>query len=451
LSPGHYIIVERGEVKITRYWDLQFTTDRWTKRFEDTVDELRSLLGQTVQDHMMADVPVGILLSGGTDSSAILSFAVEGTKKKIQTFTVGFDGGQVVDERPYARMAAQRFGTEHHEITVSSEDFWNFLPSYVWHMEEPVCEPPAVALYYISKLAREHVKVLLSGEGGDEAFAGYSNYPNRLRLDRINSAVGPFARSAGAISALAGRLCGEGRLQQYGAALGNSFADHYFSRTSGPTFYFNRQARSLFTVDFLESTASADSAGFIGGLTQAVKNQPLLNQMLYVDTKTWLPDDLLIKADKMTMANSLELRVPLLDHKVLEFAASLPPEYKVKGKQTKRVLKAAFAKVLPPEILNRKKAGFPVPYASWMRGELRKRIEDTLLSERAVSRGYFKRDEVSRLLRANSRDGNYSKEVFSLLALELWHQRFIDSACPDSGAESVPCQSPAYESASEIR
>ena len=354
LSPGHYIIVERGEVKITRYWDLQFTTDRWTKRFEDTVDELRSLLGQTVQDHMMADVPVGILLSGGTDSSAILSFAVEGTKKKIQTFTVGFDGGQVVDERPYARMAAQRFGTEHHEITVSSEDFWNFLPSYVWHMEEPVCEPPAVALYYISKLAREHVKVLLSGEGGDEAFAGYSNYPNRLRLDRINSAVGPFARSAGAISALAGRLCGEGRLQQYGAALGNSFADHYFSRTSGPTFYFNRQARSLFTVDFLESTASADSAGFIGGLTQAVKNQPLLNQMLYVDTKTWLPDDLLIKADKMTMANSLELRVPLLDHKVLEFAASLPPEYKVKGKQTKRVLKAAFAKVLPPEILNRR-------------------------------------------------------------------------------------------------
>jgi asparagine synthase (glutamine-hydrolysing) len=148
--------------------------------------------------------------------------------------------------------------------------------------------------------------------------------------------------------------------------------------------------------------------------------------MLYVDTKTWLPDDLLIKADKMTMANSLELRVPLLDHKVLEFAASLPPEYKVKGKQTKRVLKAAFAKVLPPEILNRKKAGFPVPYAPWMRGELRKRIEDTLLSERAASRGYFKRDEVSRLLHANSRDGNYSKEVFLLLVFELWHQAFVD-------------------------
>lgn len=451
LSPGHYLTVERGKVTTTRYWDLQFTTDRWAKRFEDAVDELRSLLGQTVQDHMMADVPVGILLSGGTDSSAILSFAVEGTKKKIQTFTVGFDGGQVVDERPYARMAAQRFGTEHHEISISSEDFWNFLPSYVWHMEEPVCEPPAVALYYISKLAREHVKVLLSGEGGDEAFAGYSNYPNRLRLDQINSAMGPFARPAGAIGALAGRLCGEGRLQQYGAALGNSFTDHYYSRTSGPTFYFNRQARSLLTAGFLESTASEDSAGFIGGLTQAVKNQPLLNQMLYVDTKTWLPDDLLIKADKMTMANSLELRVPLLDHKVLEFAASLPPQYKVKGKQTKRVLKAAFAKVLPPEILNRKKAGFPVPYVSWMRGELRKRIEDTLLSERASSRGYFQRSEIIRLLRANARGGNYSKEVFSLLALELWHQRFIDSARPDSSAESVLAQLPAHESANEIR
>ena len=426
LSPGHYLTVERGKVTMTRYWDLQFTTDRWTKRFEDTVDELRSLLGQTVQDHMMADVPVGILLSGGMDSSAVLNFAVQGTAKKIKTFTVGFAGNQIVDERPYARLAAQQFGTEHHDLSISAEDFWEFLPAYIWHMEEPVCEPPAVALYYVSKLARQHVKVVLSGEGGDEAFGGYPNYPNMLRLEQINSAMGPFARSAGAISALAGRLCGEGRLHRYGAALGNRFSDHYFSRTSGPTFYFNRQAESLFTPEFLESTASADTAGFVGGLMQTVKSQPLLNQMLYVDTKTWLPDDLLIKADKMTMANSLELRVPLLDHKVLEFAASLPPEYKVKGMQTKRVLKAAFAKVLPPEILNRKKAGFPVPYASWMRGELRKRIEDTLLSERAASRGYFKRDEVSRLLHANSRDGNYSKEVFLLLVFELWHQAFVD-------------------------
>ncbi len=148
----------------------------------------------------MADVPVGVLLSGGVDSSAILSLAARGSGKKISTFTVGFDGADVVDERPYAREASRMFGSEHHETTITADDFWNFLPQYVWHMEEPVCEPPAVALYYVSKLARDHVKVLLSGEGGDEAFAGYPNYPNMMRLDRIGRALGPLARPAGALA-----------------------------------------------------------------------------------------------------------------------------------------------------------------------------------------------------------------------------------------------------------
>jgi asparagine synthase (glutamine-hydrolysing) len=426
LLPGHYIMIERGRVKISQYWDLQFTRDRWTKPFAEVVEELRHLLGSTIRDHMIADVPVGVLLSGGTDSSAVLSFAVQNTEKRIKTFTVGFDGDQVVDERPYARMAARQFGTEHYDTSISAADFWEFLPSYIWHMEEPVCEPPAVALYYISKLARQQVKVLLSGEGGDEAFGGYPNYPNMLRLERINAAMGPLARPAGAIAAWMGQLLGEPRLHRYGAALGSPFSEHYFSRTSGPTFYFNRQAQELYTADFLESSISANSAGFVGGLTQAVKGQPLLDQMLYVDTKTWLPDDLLIKADKITMANSLELRVPLLDHKVLEFAASLPSEYKVGGHQTKRVLKAAFAKVLPPEILNRRKAGFPVPYNTWLQNGLADPTHDILLSDRARSRGYFRTDRVEHLLRANKNKGTYAKEIFSLLIVELWHQAFVD-------------------------
>jgi asparagine synthase (glutamine-hydrolysing) len=428
LSPGHCIMVERGEVKITRYWDLQFTEERWTKSFDDVVEELQHLLDSTVRDHMIADVPVGILLSGGMDSSAVLNFAVQGTQKKIKTFTVGFDGSQVVDERPFARLAARHFGTEHHEMSITEENFWEFLPSYIWHMEEPVCEPPAVALYYVSKLARNHVKVLLSGEGGDEAFGGYSNYPNMLRRDQLNDALGALARPAGAVGALAGRLWGDGRLHRYGAALGAPFSDHYFSRTSGPTFYFNRQARSLCTGDFLENTDTFSAAGFIAGLAREVSDQPRLNQMLYVDTKTWLPDDLLIKADKITMANSLELRVPLLDHKVLEFAASLPPEFKVKGKQTKRVLKAAFAKVLPLEILNRKKAGFPVPYGNWLRNGLAEPVHDILLSDRARGRGYFRAAKVEQLLAANKSNGRFSKEVFSLLVVELWHRAFADRA-----------------------
>jgi asparagine synthase (glutamine-hydrolysing) len=433
LPPGFFLTVEQGKVTQQQYWDLRFSRQRWQMPFDEATEELHSLLASTVRDHMIADVPVGILSSGGVDSSAILNFAVHATDKKIKTFTVGFDGSQVVDERPYARLSAERFGTEHFETSISADDFWNFLPSYVWHMEEPVCEPPAVALFYVSKLARNHVKVLLSGEGGDEAFAGYPNYPNMMRLDRIRAALGPLARTAGVAAALAGQICDNEKWQRYGSALGRPLATQYFSRTSGPTGFFNRNAESFFTPEFLTRTATASAAGFVGQLTATVNDEPLLNQMLYVDSKTWLPDDLLVKADKITMANSLELRVPLLDHIVLEFAASLPPNFKVRGHETKRILKATFARSLPEEILKRKKAGFPVPYESWLRGGLKQKVEDVLLSDRCLSRGYFQKAEVSRLLEANSLDNKFAKEVFCLLVLELWHREFMD---PVSGEDN---------------
>jgi len=436
LLPGHYLMVEKGRVFQREYWDLRFNRQRWLTPWEEAVEELHSLLGATVKDHMIADVPVGVLLSGGVDSSAILSFAVGATNKQVNTFTVGFDGKQVVDERPFARMSAKKYGTEHHEISITAADFWNFLPGYVWHMEEPVCEPPAVALYYVSKLARGHVKALLSGEGGDEAFAGYPNYPNMLRLDQIRAAAGRLARPAGMAAALAGRVSGEKRLQRYGSALGRPLFSQYFSRTSGPTAFFNRHAKKFFTEDFYDLTSSVSPVELVTGLTQAVRDEPLLNQMLYVDSKTWLPDDLLIKADKITMANSIELRVPLLDHQVLEFAASLPPDFKVRGKETKRILKAAFAEELPAEVLNRKKAGFPVPYELWLRSDLKKEVEEVLLSDRAMARGFFRRDQVRRLLRSNSRDGRHAKEVFSLLAVELWHRQFVDA--PAANPAAIP-------------
>lgn len=433
LLPGHYLVAEDGKVSISRYWDLQFTRERWVESFDEAAEELRELLGTTVRDHMIADVPVGVLLSGGVDSSAVLSFAVQSTDKKVKTFTVGFDGGNVVDERPYARLTAEQFGAEHHEISITPEDFWNFLPAYVWHMEEPVCEPPAVALYYVSKLAREHVKVLLSGEGGDEAFAGYPNYANMLRLQQLSSILGPFSKPAGAAACILGALFGESRFQRYGQALGHALPTHYFSRTAGPRSFFNRQAPAFFTCEFSERTSAVSPAEFIAQLTRPVKDESLLHQMLYVDSKTWLPDDLLVKADKITMANSLELRVPLLDHEVLEFAASLPCNFKVRGRENKRVLKAAFAGVLPAEVLHRRKAGFPVPYESWLRHEFKNEIEEILLSDRARSRGYFEKDEVGRLLQVNRRESGYSKEVFSLLVLELWHRQFVDRRTSDYG------------------
>jgi asparagine synthase (glutamine-hydrolysing) len=428
LLPGHYLVAENGKVTIRRYWDLEFTDARAAISLEEATEELRALLADTVRSHMIADVPVGVLLSGGVDSSAVLSFAVEGTRKKVSTFTVGFDGGQVVDERPYARLTARRFGTEHHDISITPRDFWDFLPTYVRHMEEPVCEPPAVALYYVSRLARDHVKVLLSGEGGDEAFAGYPNYPGMLRLERWRSRLGVLARPVGEAAALAGRLIGDGRVEKYGAALGRPLSSQYFSRTSGPASFFNRNAARFCSPDFLARTAADAPEDFVRPLFAKVSDQSLLNQMLFLDTMTWLPDDLLVKADKITMANSLELRVPLLDHTVLEFAASLPDEVKVKGRETKRVLKSAFAKVLPEEILRRRKAGFPVPYEQWLCRDFKAQLAEIMLSPGALSRGYFRRQEMENLLRVNARSGRYAKEVFSLLVLELWHRQFLDSA-----------------------
>ena len=426
LPPGYYLVVERGNVTKRKYWDLKFTRERYSMPFEEAVAELGGLLRATVQNHMIADVPVGILLSGGVDSSAIVSLAVEATGKKVNTFTVGFDGGQVVDERPYARTVAERFGTEHFDVSISADDFWNFLPSYIWHMEEPVHEPPAVALYYVSKLARDHVKVLLSGEGGDEAFAGYPNYPNLLRLERIGAAAGPFARLAGGMATLVGRLLDDGRVQRYGEAFGRSLQEHYFSRTSGPSSYFNQHAGRLFTADFLQSTASVLSPAYVEALLKMVEGESLLTQMLYVDSKTWLPDDLLIKADKITMANSLELRVPLLDHMVMEFAASLPAEFKVRGSETKRILNAAFANVLPEKVLSRKKAGFPVPYRGWLRSEFKEKIKEVLLSDGAWVHDYVRKCEVERLLEANARGHDYGLEIFCLLVIEFWHLAFMN-------------------------
>jgi asparagine synthase (glutamine-hydrolysing) len=295
-------------------------------------------------------------------------------------------------------------------------------------MEEPVCEPPAVALHYVSKLARKYVKVLLSGEGGDEAFAGYPNYANMLRLERVRAKLGPLARTAGSTLGLAGSLFGMGRVSRYGAALGRPLSDHYFSRTSGPTAFFNRHANQFFTPEFVHQSASVSASRTIAELLQHAGDLPLLDQMLYLDSKTWLPCDLLVKADKITMANSLELRVPFLDHKVLEFAASLPAEHKIGDNQSKRVLKAALAKALPQEILTRKKAGFPVPYNGWLRSEFSDRVSDILLSERALGRGYFQRGQVQQLLKSHKQNGNFPKEVFSLLVLELWHKAFVDKA-----------------------
>lgn len=442
LLPGHYLLAEKGSYRVARYWDLEFTRDRWSMPFEEAVSELETLLEKTVRSHLMSDVPVGVLLSGGIDSSGILSLASLGTRDRLKTFTVGFNDPRVVDERPYARLVAERYGTVHHEITVSSADFWSFLPSYVWHMEEPVCQPPAVALYYVSKLAKEHVKVLLSGEGGDEAFGGYPNYPNMLRLKNWENRLGPFARPLGALSSYAAGVLHMHRVQRYANALGRPLSGQYLSRASYPSVYFQRHASDVFSRSFLDATGGPSFSRSLGNLFPDRKDLPLLDQMLYADTKTWLPDDLLVKADKITMANSVELRVPLLDHAVLEFAASLHPSYKVRNRETKRILKASLSKSLPPEILNRRKAGFPVPFASWLETDLAERVREVLLDPSTLRRNYFQSRSLERLLTRSAVTQDWSDQVFSLLVLEFWHRQFLDDRRGGSSALAFPQAQP---------
>ena len=427
LAPGHYLLVKDGEPVIRQYWDLTFTEPFQSKNIEQTETDLLRLLSETVNLHMIADVPVGVLLSGGVDSTGVLSLAVDQTNKKISTFTVGFSGKEVADERPYAKLAAERFGTQHYEMTITAEDFAAFLPKYVWHMEEPVCEPPAIALYYVSKLARNHVTVLLSGEGGDEAFAGYSNYRNLLWLERVKRG-GPLVNNAiaGGMS-LANSLFNFSRLAKYVPLINDRFPDYYYGRTSNPHRTTGNGLGSVYSTDFLRGVDREFSLEPVRTLQAHVRGHETLDAMLYIDSKTWLPDDLLIKADKMTMANSIELRVPLLDHKVLEFAASLPSKFKLNGLTTKFILKKALSQKIPAEIRDRKKTGFPVPYESWLRTDLKDLVWDVLMDSRTINRGYFGRAAIEKLLRANSNGTNCSKDIFSLLTLELWQRTFLEN------------------------
>ena len=426
LAPGHYLLVKDGKAVVEQYWDLRFAETTRSQSLKDAEADLTSLLAEAVELHMIADVPVGVLLSGGVDSTGVLSLAAHGTDKAISSFTVGFSGGEVADERPYARLAAKTFGTRHYEMTISADDFAAFLPQYVWHMEEPVCEPPAIALYYVSKLARSHVKVLLSGEGGDEAFAGYSNYRNLVWLERIKRGLSALNGAAARGLSFADSLLHLPGMAKYVPLMNDRFPNYYYSRTSNPYRYSGNRLGKVYSADFAQAIDHEHSLEPVRELQAHVRGQNTLDAMLYIDTKTWLPDDLLIKADKMTMANSVELRVPLLDHKVLEFAASLPPSFKLNGFNLKYILKSVLSQKIPKEIRNRKKTGFPVPYESWLRNDLKSVVWDVLMDRRTLERGYFSKDGVEGLLRANSNGSNYSKEIFSLLSLELWQRTFLE-------------------------
>jgi asparagine synthase (glutamine-hydrolysing) len=311
-------------------------------------------------------------------------------------------------------------------------------------MEELICEPPAIALYFVTKLAREHgVKVVLSGEGGDETFAGYNTYRNILALGTIRRLGPNWSHFAAALSSAAARLTGNQRFARVAKGLRSPLEAWYVGRTAASADCFHSLAGGLYTPDFREAVLSS---GETATESSFMPGQPvsLLASMLYADTKTWLPDDLLIKADKMTMANSVELRVPLLDHRVVEFAAGLPDKFKIRRTSTKRVLKEALRRRVPAKLLDRKKAGFPLPITAWLGRDpyVKAFIADILTQPRSVGCGYFAGSAIRRLLEAKSPSPETCKILFSILILDLWYRAFMQDGVKITSTGPCPIGSP---------
>ena len=421
LLPGHCLTWCSGNLSIRQYWDYDFSSQQ-DKGVVAHVDDIEKLLRSSIDLRLRSDVPLGVFLSGGLDSSTVVSLLAPGAVSGLKTFSVSYDFGPEFDETPYAREVARAFNTDHHEIVITPQDFIDFIPKYIWHMDEPVTEAAAISLYYVSKLAREQVVVCLSGEGSDEIFAGYDFYAYNLVMEKIRTITGQGLVGG---AARIGRALGLSRkLQKYLDLVSQPLEQRY----KGISSYEEATKQRLYTREFAGECQKGNSGlqGFISDIFSKSKNWDTLSRMLYFDTKTWLVDDLLIKADRMSMATSIELRVPFLDHRLVEYAATVPSSYKMRGKDPKYILKQVVNNRLPKSVIQRKKMGFPTPLEMMFKGgKLYDYALETLLSPTAVQRGYFNRPAMTKLLEdhKNGRAKNH-RELWQLLVLELWHQQF---------------------------
>ena len=420
LLPGHTLTWRDNRLTVSPYWNLDFSGQA-DQGIATHSAKIGDLLKDSIHLHLRSDVPLGVFLSGGLDSSAVVALLTPGASRGIKTFSVAYDFGPDYDETPYAREISAAFSTDHHEIRVTPRQFVDFVPDYIWHMDEPVTEAAAISLHYVSKLAREHVVVGLSGEGSDELFAGYDFYTYNLAIERARRLLG-----GGIFRGLAGLARGVRRLAKLRKYL-NLAAAPLEGRYRGISSYEQETKAVLYSAGFARSAAEGSSRckAFVEELFQRSRLWDPLSRMLYFDTKTWLVDDLLIKADRMSMANSIELRVPFLDHRLVEYAASVPSRHKINGRDTKVVLKRAMEGQLPERILRRRKMGFPTPLEIMFRGELFDYAYDTLMSPQARGRGYFEPDAVRRLL-VEHRSGVAAnhRQIWQLMVLEEWHRRF---------------------------
>ncbi|HLI90995.1 MAG TPA: asparagine synthase (glutamine-hydrolyzing) [Ktedonobacteraceae bacterium] len=421
VQPGHWLLYENGSLRIERYWDFTFgETER--RPINEYIEGIQTHIRRAVAERMMADVPVGAMLSGGVDSSIVTGIMSELTDHKVKTFAVGFDHPDY-NELPYARLVADHFGTDHYELVVRSSDLTAYWPLLTWHRDEPVSEPSDLGVYLVSRLARQHVKVVLSGEGGDELFAGYPKYVVDWLAKYYH--ILPAAIRDGMITPLLDHLPYSMRKLKTAARNISQPAPQRWMAWFG---IFNGQLKEQLLAGSVKASIDLDASRAFRRWLEQNPQRDDLSAMLYLDTKIWLPDNLLMKGDKMTMAASLEGRIPLLDHQLIEYAASIPSDIKIRPFRAKYLLKRAFADFLPAPILTRKKMGFNVPTGIWFREGQRGFITSLLLSERMRSRGYFNVDFVARMLREHLEGRtNYQAQLFTLASLELWFRVFIDS------------------------
>ena len=413
--------LDGGEPRLSEYWRLPFApvTD---VREAEWMEGLRAHLDDAVRSHMVADVPIGAFLSGGIDSGTVVALMARASSAPIRTFSIGFEEAEF-DELAYARQIAERFGTEHHEYVVKA-DALTVLPKLIWHFDEPFADSSAVPTYYVSEVTRRHVTVALSGDGGDENFAGYRRYAQAQALDRRMGSLPALLRPLLGMAARVLPVGGPG--QAYAGLLASRGVARYHRLV---TYERSETLRRLLSKDFADlADRAADPAEF-ERLADRQQAPDFVSALQHIDMATYLPDDILTKVDRTSMAVSLEARVPLLDHLLMEYVATIPSDLKLRGETGKYLLKRAMADALPSEILGRRKMGFGVPLGTWLRRELREMARDTLLGSAARQRGIFRSVEVERLLRIHdSGRRDYSARLWALLCLELWMERWTGGA-----------------------
>ncbi|MGH8318294.1 MAG: asparagine synthase (glutamine-hydrolyzing) [Steroidobacteraceae bacterium] len=437
LPPAHYLLWKDGAVSIRRYWDLEYESDparvsAGSSGERALVEEYSQRLTEAVKIRLMSDVPLGMFLSGGIDSAAITATMAPLVKEPIRTFSVAF-AEREANELEFARMVARAYATEHREVIVSPEDFFAALPRLIWHEDEPLAHPSSVALYFVSRLASEHVKVVLTGEGSDETLAGY----NRYRVTSLN------VRAGAAYERYVPRLVRDGMSRAIGALPRSWRARQIASRTfltrgSGlDELYldnfavFARNAQStLLTQSVRDQLGELNPYGAYHAALDRVRGRTLLSQMLYADVSTYL-HELLMKQDQMSMAASIESRVPFLDHPLAEWVAKLPESMKLRGYTTKWILREAMRGRLPPEILSRRKMGFPVPVGAWLRGRWRPLLDEYLLSPRLNERRIFDSQAIETLTREHLAGANHSERLWALLTFEIWARIYLDGETPN--------------------